>query len=67
MVVYIHIFPNGKRYVGLTMRDVNKRWGKNGTAYKRQKVVYNAILKYWKVINYIYHKCPEVKDVLKYM
>lgn len=67
MVVYIHIFPNGKRYVGLTMRDVNKRWGKNGIAYKRQKVVYNAILKYgWKNIQHIVYNI-DTESEMKYL
>lgn len=66
MVVYIHIFPNGKRYVGLTMRDVNKRWG-NGKAYKRQKVVYNAILKYgWNNISHIVYEC-NTESEMKYL
>lgn len=66
MVVYIHLFPNGKRYVGLTMRDVNKRWG-NGKAYKRQKVVYNAILKYgWNNISHIVYEC-DTESEMKYL
>ena len=31
--VYIHIFPNGKRYVGLTSQNPERRWGK-GIGYK---------------------------------
>lgn len=66
MVVYIHIFPNGKRYVGLTMRDVNKRWG-NGIGYKKQKVVYNAILKYgWNNISHIVYEC-DTESEMKYL
>lgn len=44
--VYIHVFPNGKRYVGCT--KLNKpewRWGPGGKKYSTQKV-YRAILKY---------------------
>lgn len=42
--VYVHIFPNKKRYVGITSRKPNDRW-KNGEGYKRQ-YVYKAIQKY---------------------
>lgn len=43
--VYIHNFPNGKRYVGITSQDVEKRWHQDGSGYKGQ-MVYNAIQKY---------------------
>lgn len=49
--VYMHTFPNNKKYVGITKQDVNKRWcsGKN---YKNQ-VVGKAIKKYgWKNIKH---------------
>ena len=66
MVVYIHLFPNGKRYVDLTMRDVNKRCG-NGIGYKKQKVVYNAILKYgWNNISHIVYEC-DTESEMKYL
>lgn len=42
--VYMHIFPNGKRYIGITSQTVNRRW-RNGYGYFGQPV-YNAILKY---------------------
>lgn len=42
--VYLHTFPNGKRYVGITCQDVKRRW-RNGKGYEGQ-VVYGAILKY---------------------
>lgn len=47
--VYEHIFPNGKRYIGITNKDIpEKRWGKNGNGYteEHQPVMYNAIQKY---------------------
>ena len=34
--VYVHIFPNGKRYVGITHRKPEARWGANGRCYTRQ-------------------------------
>lgn len=43
--LYVHIFPNGKRYYGITTQDVNRRWGK-GSGYSGQKLIYNAIKKY---------------------
>lgn len=42
--VYMHIFPDGKRYVGMTSaKPVEKRWGPNGCFYQTQSV-YKAIL-----------------------
>lgn len=44
--VYIHIFPNGKRYVGCTTATKPEwRWGKEGKFYGRQ-VVGTKIIKY---------------------
>ena len=43
--VYKHTFPNGKVYIGITKQNPLQRW-KNGTGYKGQPVMYNAILKY---------------------
>ena len=43
-LVYAHIFPNGKRYIGIT-RNAEKRW-RNGEGYKTQGKVYNAINRY---------------------
>ena len=44
--VYMHIFPNGKRYVGMTSsKPVEKRWGSNGCGYQTQ-FVYADILKF---------------------
>lgn len=46
-VVYVHTFPNGKRYVGIS-RDVKRRF-RNGKGYQHQKIMYSAIQKYgWK-------------------
>lgn len=44
-LVYRHIFPNGKSYVGITKRPPLLRW-KNGTAYKKQAKIAHAIAKY---------------------
>lgn len=43
--VYKHTCPNGKIYIGITKRNVEKRW-LNGKGYERQPPFYNAILKY---------------------
>lgn len=44
--IYIHTFPNNKKYVGSTFKDVEKRWGKNGKHYSKQIKVWNAIQEY---------------------
>lgn len=44
--VYMHISPYGKRYIGITMRNPLKRWGRNGYNYRFNRHFYNAILKY---------------------
>ena len=51
-VVYMHITPNNKYYIGLTQQDVKKRW-QNGIGYKTQ-YFYRAIAKYgWDNIQHI--------------
>lgn len=50
--VYEHIFPNGKRYIGITSRKPSIRWGKNGNGYTQQ-YIRNAIIKYgWENIQH---------------
>ena len=44
-IVYIHISPSNKRYIGITSKKPNKRW-QNGKGYKRQDYFYRAIEKY---------------------
>ena len=43
--VYCHTFPNGKRYIGITKTDPNKRW-QNGAGYSTQPKMARAIAKY---------------------
>lgn len=43
--VYIHTFPNGKKYIGVTRCKPELRWGANGCNYKNPYMV-NAIKKY---------------------
>lgn len=52
--VYMHIFPNGKRYIGITGQKVNERWRINGNGYRSQKLMKRAIEKYgWNNIDHI--------------
>ena len=52
-LVYKHIFPNGKIYIGITTKSPSVRWGKNGYGYKTQ-FVGRAIRKYgWENIKHI--------------
>lgn len=52
--VYIHIFPNGKKYVGMTAQKPKDRWRVNGNGYKPQKLMFRAIKKYgWDNIKHI--------------
>ena len=45
-IVYQHIFPNNKSYIGITCRG-EARWGTKGQNYKdNQPLIYNAIQKY---------------------
>lgn len=33
-IVYVHIFPNGKKYFGITSKAPNQRW-ENGKGYDK--------------------------------
>lgn len=44
--VYMHTFPNGKRYVGITRQEVEKRWQK-GNGYKKQKIYEDIVFYGW--------------------
>lgn len=43
--VYVHVFPDGKRYVGYTCRKLQARWN-GGLGYEHQKLVFSAIVKF---------------------
>ena len=40
--IYVHTFPDGKKYVGSTSLDVKRRW-QSGSGYKDQKEMFEAI------------------------
>lgn len=46
MIVYMHISPNGKRYIGTTKRTINSRSGMKGNCYSYNKLFWNDIQKY---------------------
>lgn len=52
-VVYRHLFPNGKSYIGITcVKPYYYRW-RAGSSYNRQPKVHNAIKKYgWENIQH---------------
>lgn len=43
--VYIHIFPNNKKYVGIT-EHIPRRWGSCGLPYSENLEMYKDIIKY---------------------
>ena len=43
--IYMHIAPNGKKYIGLTGQKPERRWS-NGKGYIRHPYFYSAIKKY---------------------
>lgn len=53
--LYMHINKiNGKRYIGITKQDPERRWGNNGAHYKESPHFYSAILKYgWDIFEHI--------------
>ena len=51
--VYMHIFPNGKAYIGITRQEPKVRWG-GGNGYARNEYMHRAIKKYgWENIEHI--------------
>lgn len=52
MWVYVHTCPNGKRYVGQTIKNPIRRW-EGGSGYKTQRLFHRAIEKYgWDTIEH---------------
>lgn len=51
--VYMHITPNGKRYIGITCRKPEYRWN-HGRGYEKNSHFFNAILKFgWDNIQHL--------------
>ena len=51
--VYKHTVPNGKVYIGITCRNPEVRWRKDGSGYKSSPYFYSAIKKYgWENIKH---------------
>lgn len=44
-IVYEHVSPSNKRYIGITCQIPEQRW-QNGNGYKQSTAFYNAIQKY---------------------
>ena len=45
--VYVHVnLINGKKYFGITVREPEARWGKDGKGYEKNDHFWNAINKY---------------------
>lgn len=50
--IYVHIFPNDKRYYGISLSP-EARWGKNGIGYQNQPKMWEAIQEYgWENIKH---------------
>lgn len=63
-VVYRHLFPNGKSYIGITCaKPYTRRW-RAGSAYYSQPKVYRAIMKYgWENVKHeILYENVNVED-----
>lgn len=45
-IVYIHVSPNNKRYVGITSQSTKARWGVGGKGYIENHHFYSAIQRY---------------------
>lgn len=47
--VYEHVSPSGKRYIGITSQNPERRWRADGSGYRQNPHFMNAIKKYgWK-------------------
>lgn len=61
--VYIHISPNGKRYVGLTTQRLSRRW-RNGLGYPDNKHFTRAIVKYgWDNFQHIVYQVDTKQEM----
>lgn len=61
-IIYMHIFPNNKKYIGITSQKKENRW-RNGKGYKDNDYLCNAIFKYgWENIKHIVIKEKLTKE-----
>lgn len=61
-IVYCHISPSGKRYIGITAQDPKVRW-KNGHGYEQCSAMWNAVKKYgWENFQHIILERGLTKD-----
>lgn len=52
--VYMHVFPNDKVYIGMTVNEPEYRWKSTGSGYKGQPLMWRAIQKYgWHNVQHI--------------
>jgi group I intron endonuclease len=60
--VYEHVFPNGKRYIGITSQEPENRW-KGGKGYFKNPQMQRAIRKYgWEHIAHNILACDVTKE-----
>lgn len=61
--IYIHVAPNGKKYVGQTCQQLERRW-RNGNGYVKNQYFYRAITKYgWDNFKHIViAECETLED-----
>lgn len=65
--IYCHVFPNGKRYVGLTKDEPEKRWN-NGKGYNSCPLVNRAIKKYgWNNVKHEILATTDSKSEAEYL
>ena len=51
--IYMHTFPNGKKYIGMTSQGINRRSRNDGSGYKQQNNLNKAIERYgWKNVKH---------------
>ena len=67
--IYVHIFPNGKLYIGQTRQSLKNRFGKNGYNYKGCKRMSDAICEFgWNNIIHLLlfdNLTSEIADIIE--
>lgn len=64
--IYIHTTPSGKKYIGQTCQQLNRRW-RNGNGYVRNTYFFRAITKYgWENITHeVLYECETLQEANK--